>query len=60
MIIKMVKITDDSICQPLNLKYINFLVIKIYQSFGDNLEIRAIFLDISKAFDKLWQEKINV
>ena len=26
---------------------------KIYQSFDDNLEVRAVFLDISKAFDKV-------
>ena len=26
---------------------------EIYQSFDDNLEVRAIFLDISKAFDKV-------
>ena len=26
---------------------------EIYQSFDDNLEVRAVFLDISKAFDKL-------
>ena len=27
---------------------------EIYQSFDDNLEVRAVFLDISKAFDKVW------
>ena len=27
---------------------------EIYQSFDDNLEVRNIFLDISKAFDKVW------
>ena len=26
---------------------------KMYQSFGDNLEVGAVFLDISKAFDKV-------
>ena len=25
---------------------------EIYQSFDDSLEVRAVFLDISKAFDK--------
>ena len=29
---------------------------EIYQSFDDNLEVRAVFLDISKAFDKAWHE----
>ena len=26
---------------------------EIYQSFDDNLEVRAVFLDMSKAFDKV-------
>ena len=29
---------------------------EIYQSFDDSLEIRAVFLDISKAFDKVWHK----
>ena len=29
---------------------------KIYQSFGNDLEVRGVFLDISKAFDKVWHE----
>ena len=29
---------------------------EIYQSFDDNLEVRALFLDISKAFDKVWHK----
>ena len=28
----------------------------IYQSFDDGLKTRAVFLDILKAFDKLWHE----
>ena len=31
-----------------------FITHEIYQSFDDNLEVRAVFLDISKAFDKVW------
>ena len=27
---------------------------EIYQSFDDNHEVRAVFLDISKAFNKVW------
>ena len=27
---------------------------EIYQSFDDEFEVRGIFLDISKAFDKFW------
>ena len=29
---------------------------EIYQSFDVNLEVRAVFLDISKAFDKVWHK----
>ena len=29
---------------------------EIYQSFDDNSEVRAVFLNISKAFDKVWHE----
>ena len=28
----------------------------IYQSLDDGLETRGVFLDISKAFDKVWHE----
>ena len=29
---------------------------EIYKSFDDGLEVRSVFLDISKAFDKVWHE----
>ena len=29
---------------------------EIYKSFDDGLEVRGIFLDISKAFDKVWHK----
>ena len=29
---------------------------QIYQTFDDNLEVRAVFLDISKAFEKVWHK----
>ena len=29
---------------------------EIYQSFDNDLEVRRVFLDISKAFDKIWDE----
>ena len=29
---------------------------EIYQSFDNNLEVRAVFLDISNAFDKVWHK----
>ena len=31
---------------------------EIYSSFDDGFEIRSVFLDISKAFDKVWHEGI--
>ena len=32
---------------------------EIYQSFDDNLEVGAVFLDISKAFDKVWHKGLT-
>ena len=29
---------------------------EIYQSFDDGLEVRGVFLDISKVFYKVWHE----
>ena len=29
---------------------------EIYKSFGDGYEVRRVFLDISKAFDKVWHK----
>ena len=31
---------------------------EICSSFDDNYEVRGVFLDISKAFDKVWHEEI--
>ena len=31
---------------------------EVFSSFGDNYEVRGVFLDISKAFDKVWHEGI--
>ena len=31
---------------------------KIYQSFDEDLDVRSVFLDISKAFDKVWHDGI--
>ena len=33
-----------------------FLVDKIHSSLDINLEVRSVFLDMSKAFDKVWHE----
>lgn len=33
-----------------------FLINEIYENFENNLEVRAVFLDISKAFDKVWHD----
>ena len=32
---------------------------EIYKSFDDGFEVRGVFLDISKAFDKVWHEDLN-
>ena len=29
---------------------------EIYKSFDEEFEVRGVFLDISKAFDKVWHE----
>ena len=31
---------------------------EIYKSFDDGFELRSVFLDISKAFDKVWHDGI--
>ena len=31
---------------------------EIYKSFDDGFEVRGVFLDISKAFDKVWDKGI--
>ena len=31
---------------------------EIYQSFDEGFDVRSVFLDISKAFDKVWQDGI--
>ena len=31
---------------------------EIYKSCGDRFDARSVFLDISKAFDKVWHERI--
>ena len=41
--------------------YVNLLVpitYEIYESFDEGDEVRSVFLDISKAFDKLWSNGI--
>ena len=32
---------------------------EIYQPFDDQLKVREVFLDISKAFDKVWHEGLT-
>ena len=37
-----------------------YLVNEIHEAFEDrkSLEVRAVFLDISKAFDKVWHDEL--
>ena len=44
------KLGDSCLNQLLSITH------EIYQSFDDNLEVRAVFLDISKALDKVWHK----
>ena len=32
---------------------------KIYKSFDDGYEVQRVFLDISKAFDKVWHQGLH-
>ena len=41
---------DSCISQLLSLTH------EIYNSFDEGLEVRSVFLDISKAFDKVWHK----
>ena len=43
---------DSSMNQLLSITH------EIYKSFDDGLEVRSVFLDISKAFDKVWHEGV--
>ena len=43
---------DSSINQLLSITH------EIYSSFDGGLEFRSVFLDISRAFDKLWHDGI--
>ena len=44
------KQSDSCIYQLLSITH------EIYQSFDNGFEVRGIFLDISKAFDKVWHK----
>ena len=41
-----------------NYQLLTTIYCKIYSSFDDGLEVRSVFLDISKAFDKVWHDGI--
>ena len=36
-----------------------FITREIYKSFDDGYEVRGVFLDVSKAFDKAWHQGIH-
>ena len=37
---------------------LKFKFIKIYKPFDDTIEVRSVFLDISKAFHKVWHDEV--
>ena len=37
---------------------INYYLSEIYSSFDEGLQVRSVFLNISKAFDKVWHDSI--
>ena len=48
------KPSDSCINQLLSITH------EIYISFDDGLEVRSVFLDISKALDKVWHEGVII
>ena len=38
--------------------YLLSITLEIYKSFDAGLEVRSVFLDISKTFDKMWHDGI--
>ena len=46
------KLGDSCINQLLSITH------EVYSSFDEGLEVRSIFLDIAKAFDKVWHDGI--
>ena len=47
------KPVDSCIIQLLSITH------EIYKSFDDGFEVRSVFLDISKAFDKVWHDGLS-
>ena len=48
------KLGDSCVNQILSITH------EIYQSLDNGLEVRGVFLDISKAFDKVWHEGLTL
>ena len=49
---------NQSVFKPRDSSFNQLLSIthEIFQSFDEGFEVRSVFLDISKAFDKLWNK----
>ena len=47
------KIGDSCINQLISITH------EIYKSFDDSYELRGVFIDISKAFDKVWHQGLH-
>ena len=43
---------------PVSININQSITHEINKSFDDELEVRSVFLDISKAFDKVWHEGV--
>ena len=58
---KKVIIPHQSGFKPVDFCIIQLLSIthEIYKSFDDGFEVRSVFLDISKAFDKVWHDGLS-
>ena len=54
-----VTIIYSNLCNNLCINQIISITHEIYKSFDDGYEIRSVFLDISKAFDKVWHQGLH-
>ena len=51
-------VLNQAVPVSINCYLLLMIYIYIYSSFVEGLEVRSIFLDIAKAFDKMWHDGI--